>query len=147
MRERRVAAAAPDWLAPSGHLLVETSERQAPRTVEAFVRSGLVAWVARSEELDATVVIGARRRRLGAACGRGPRGRPGGAGSFFEKWGSAGKLIEGGVELRKQHRTNAGGGCCVKYGVTGDADGLDAVVARLEFLVHEAGATDRDAGT
>ena len=32
---RRVAAAAPLWLAPGGHLLVETSERQAPQTVEA----------------------------------------------------------------------------------------------------------------
>ena len=28
---RRVTAAAPPWLAPGGHLLVETSERQAPR--------------------------------------------------------------------------------------------------------------------
>ena len=33
---RRVAAAAPRWLAPGGHLLIETSERQAPHTAEAF---------------------------------------------------------------------------------------------------------------
>jgi len=58
--QRRVAAEAPLWLAPDGHLLVETSERQAPLTVEAFARCGLVAQVASSDELDATVVIGTR---------------------------------------------------------------------------------------
>ncbi|MHA6792110.1 putative protein N(5)-glutamine methyltransferase [Pseudonocardia bannensis] len=58
--QRRVTATAPSWLAPGGHLLVETSEGQALRTVEAFVRSGLVSRVARSEELNATVVIGTR---------------------------------------------------------------------------------------
>jgi len=57
---RRVAAAAPHWLAPGGHLLVETSERQAPRAAEAFAGSGLVPRVASSEELSATVVIGTR---------------------------------------------------------------------------------------
>ncbi|GAA3740813.1 release factor glutamine methyltransferase [Spinactinospora alkalitolerans] len=55
---RRVTAAAPLWLAPGGHMLVETSERQAPRAVEIFGRSGLVPRVAHSEELEATVVIG-----------------------------------------------------------------------------------------
>ncbi|MEU8270802.1 putative protein N(5)-glutamine methyltransferase [Sphaerisporangium sp. NPDC049002] len=55
---RRLIAAAPLWLAPGGHLLVETSERQAPETVEAIARSGLVPRVAGSDELDATVVIG-----------------------------------------------------------------------------------------
>ncbi|MGP4002665.1 putative protein N(5)-glutamine methyltransferase [Streptomyces sp. 8N706] len=58
--QRRVAAEAPLWLAPGGHLLVETSERQAPRTVEAFARNGLIPRVAASDELDATVVIGTR---------------------------------------------------------------------------------------
>jgi release factor glutamine methyltransferase len=56
--QRRVAAGAPGWLAPGGHLLIETSERQAPRTVAAFERSGLVTWVASAEERGATVVIG-----------------------------------------------------------------------------------------
>ena len=56
--QRRVAAAAPQWLAPGGHLLVETSLRQAPLTVDLFLRNGLTARVAGSEELDATVVIG-----------------------------------------------------------------------------------------
>src|SRR6266581_6039397 len=44
---RRVAAGAPQWLAPGGFLLVETSERQAPRAAEAFARSGLATRVAR----------------------------------------------------------------------------------------------------
>jgi release factor glutamine methyltransferase len=57
---RRVAAAAPRWLAPGGHLLSETSERQASGAVAALAGSGLVPRVARSEELGATVVIGTR---------------------------------------------------------------------------------------
>ena len=56
--QQRVAAAAPHWLAPGGHLLIETSRRQASRTAGLFIRNGLTARVARSEELDATVVIG-----------------------------------------------------------------------------------------
>ncbi|MFF0578437.1 methyltransferase [Streptosporangium saharense] len=55
---RRVARAAPLWLAPSGHLLVETSQRQARGTVEAVARAGLDARVADCEELGASVVIG-----------------------------------------------------------------------------------------
>ncbi|MBD0381475.1 putative protein N(5)-glutamine methyltransferase [Paenibacillus sedimenti] len=58
--QRRVAAEAPLWLAPGGHLLVETSKRQAPKTVEIFAYNGLIPRVASSEELDATVVIGTR---------------------------------------------------------------------------------------
>jgi release factor glutamine methyltransferase len=57
---RRVTAAAPLWLAPGGCLLVETSERQATRALEAFARDGLIARVASSSELNATVVIGTR---------------------------------------------------------------------------------------
>ncbi|MFD6442334.1 putative protein N(5)-glutamine methyltransferase [Peribacillus sp. NPDC060186] len=58
--QRRVANAATLWLAPGGHLLVETSKRQAPKTFELFARNGLVPKVARFDELDATVVIGTR---------------------------------------------------------------------------------------
>ncbi|WP_141434064.1 putative protein N(5)-glutamine methyltransferase [Bacillus sp. 03113] len=58
--QRRVATAAPLWLAPGGHLLVETSKRQAPHTVEIFACNGLIPQVACSDELDATVVIGTR---------------------------------------------------------------------------------------
>jgi release factor glutamine methyltransferase len=58
--QRRVIAAASLWLAPGGHLLVETSECQAPQTVETFVRNGLIPRGATSDELSATVVIGTR---------------------------------------------------------------------------------------
>ncbi|MDP9240954.1 MAG: putative protein N(5)-glutamine methyltransferase [Actinomycetota bacterium] len=58
---RRVAAAAPTWMAPGGHLLVETSEHQAPAAIEVFAAQGLAARVATSEEWGATVVIGTRR--------------------------------------------------------------------------------------
>jgi release factor glutamine methyltransferase len=57
---RRVIAAAPSWLAPGGHLLVETSEDQAPEAVAGLAGSGLTPRVVTSGELDATVVIGAR---------------------------------------------------------------------------------------
>ena len=53
-------AAAPRWLAPGGHLLVETSDRQAARAVEIVGRAELVARTASSDELDATVVVGTR---------------------------------------------------------------------------------------
>jgi release factor glutamine methyltransferase len=55
---RRLATEARRWLTPGGHLLVETSEAQAPQAVDAIVRHGMVPRVASSDELDATVVIG-----------------------------------------------------------------------------------------
>jgi release factor glutamine methyltransferase len=55
---RRVIAAAPTWLAPGGHLLIETGQRQAPRAAELITRYGLVPEVSRSEDLNATVIIG-----------------------------------------------------------------------------------------
>jgi release factor glutamine methyltransferase len=57
---RRVAARAPDWLAPGGSLLVESSERQAGRAADIFTAAGLLARVATSEELYATVIVGTR---------------------------------------------------------------------------------------
>lgn len=54
---RRVAAAAPRWLAPGGHLLFETSERQVPHAVDVVTRAGLRADVRTDDELDATVVV------------------------------------------------------------------------------------------
>jgi release factor glutamine methyltransferase len=57
---RRVAGEALGWLAPGGHLLVETSERQVLAAVEAFEAGGLVTRVDVSEELYATVVAGTR---------------------------------------------------------------------------------------
>ncbi|KOX17684.1 MULTISPECIES: putative protein N(5)-glutamine methyltransferase [unclassified Streptomyces] len=57
---RRVAAGAPEWLAPGGHLLVETSERQAERAVEAVSAHGLAAEVVACEERYATVLVATR---------------------------------------------------------------------------------------
>lgn len=68
--QRRVAAAAEQWLAPGGHLLIETSQRQAPQTAKAVTRGGLITRVAGSEALDATVVIGTM-----SAPAAGPGGR------------------------------------------------------------------------
>jgi release factor glutamine methyltransferase len=56
--QRRVIAAAPRWLAPGGSVLIETSERQAPLTAAAMAAAGLTARVERSDELDATAVVG-----------------------------------------------------------------------------------------
>jgi release factor glutamine methyltransferase len=57
---RRIAAAASQWLAPGGRLLIETSRDQAPLTAEAMSSNGLRARVTSSADLDATVVIGAK---------------------------------------------------------------------------------------
>ncbi|MGW3253570.1 putative protein N(5)-glutamine methyltransferase [Streptomyces fungicidicus] len=55
---RRVAAEAPDWLAPGGCLLLETSRRQAPAAVDTFTAAGLRPDLAASEDHHAHVVIG-----------------------------------------------------------------------------------------
>jgi release factor glutamine methyltransferase len=55
---RRAAAGAPEWLAPGGYVLIETSDRQAPRAAEAFAAGGLTPRIARDPRLDATVAIG-----------------------------------------------------------------------------------------
>jgi len=55
---RRVAAGAPAWLAAGGHLLIETSERQAAQAAAAFADSGLNSRVVSSADRSATVVIG-----------------------------------------------------------------------------------------
>jgi release factor glutamine methyltransferase len=57
---RRVFAAAPRWLAPGGHLLVETSGRQASTLVASAASAGLIPHVARCDELNATVVSARR---------------------------------------------------------------------------------------
>jgi release factor glutamine methyltransferase len=53
---RRVAAGAPEWLAPGGCLLSESSEDQAPALAAAFAAAGLHARVVHADE--ATIVIG-----------------------------------------------------------------------------------------
>jgi release factor glutamine methyltransferase len=55
---RRVAGEAPEWLAPGGHLLTETSSRQVPQAAEIMAGSGLTPQVVSSDELTATVVTG-----------------------------------------------------------------------------------------
>ncbi|UPT41540.1 MULTISPECIES: putative protein N(5)-glutamine methyltransferase [Streptomyces] len=55
---RRVAAEAPQWIAPGGSLLVEASERQRDTAVEVLRAAGLSPRVLVSEELYATVLVG-----------------------------------------------------------------------------------------
>jgi release factor glutamine methyltransferase len=58
--QRRVIAAAPRWLARGGHLLIETSEVQAPHTAAAMEAAGLHARVVRDDDRDATAVSASR---------------------------------------------------------------------------------------
>jgi len=58
---RRVAAAAPRWLPPGGHLLIETSVRQAGATAAACEGQGLLVRVVHDDDLDGTVVVARRR--------------------------------------------------------------------------------------
>jgi release factor glutamine methyltransferase len=55
---RRILAAAPEWLAPGGIVLIEVSRLQAPALAELFEAAGLAASVVRDDDLDATVVRG-----------------------------------------------------------------------------------------
>ncbi|MGW5423868.1 putative protein N(5)-glutamine methyltransferase [Streptomyces sp. NPDC003943] len=57
---RRVAAGAAEWLAPGGHLLFETSERQTGPAVAAVAAHGLTARVLEDEDLYATIVVATR---------------------------------------------------------------------------------------
>jgi release factor glutamine methyltransferase len=56
--QRRVAEDARAWLAPGGHLLIETSDLQAPTTMDILAQNGLIPRVVSSDEFDGTVVIG-----------------------------------------------------------------------------------------
>ncbi len=55
---RRVAAEAHAWLAPGGHVLTESGERQAAGAVAVLERAGLVARVVRDDDIGATIVVG-----------------------------------------------------------------------------------------
>jgi release factor glutamine methyltransferase len=57
---RRVAATAPDWLAPGGVLLLETSEGQAAGSVAACTAAGLVVEVVTTPRTGSTVVAATR---------------------------------------------------------------------------------------
>ncbi|WP_456847491.1 putative protein N(5)-glutamine methyltransferase [Cellulomonas sp. P5_C6] len=55
---RRVAAVAPRWLRPGGHLLVETSEAQVPAASAAFEDAGLSVRVVSDDETGGTTLVG-----------------------------------------------------------------------------------------
>jgi release factor glutamine methyltransferase len=57
---RRVSAGAPGWLAPGGHVLVESSERQAEAMCAVFAADGLVPRVVNDGEEGATAVVARR---------------------------------------------------------------------------------------
>ena len=59
---RRVAAAAADWLAPAGVVLIETSRAQAPATAALLAAAGLEVAVEHDDALDGTIAIGRSRR-------------------------------------------------------------------------------------
>ncbi|WP_330254735.1 putative protein N(5)-glutamine methyltransferase [Nocardia sp. NBC_00565] len=57
---RRVVDAARTWLAPGGHLLVESSAAQTPQAITVLTEYGFAGRIAESDELYATVVIGTK---------------------------------------------------------------------------------------
>ena len=59
---RRAAAEARGWLVAGGHLLVETSPRQAPQAADVLARGGLTPRVT-SDDVGGTVVVGTRDER------------------------------------------------------------------------------------
>jgi release factor glutamine methyltransferase len=56
--QRRVVAEAPDWLAPGGRLLLETSRGQVERTAALFVSAGFAVCVETDDDVAGTVVVG-----------------------------------------------------------------------------------------
>jgi release factor glutamine methyltransferase len=70
---RRVAAGAPGWLRPGGHLLVETSEDRAPQAVRVFSGCGLTTRTAHSADMNVTVIVGENPLPNGPACVPRPR--------------------------------------------------------------------------
>jgi release factor glutamine methyltransferase len=60
--QRRISATAPGWLADGGHLLIETSERQAERTADIVARAGLEARIDFADDDGTTIVTGQATR-------------------------------------------------------------------------------------
>ncbi|MFI1247770.1 putative protein N(5)-glutamine methyltransferase [Streptomyces anulatus] len=73
---RRVAAEAPQWLAPGGSLFVEASERQRDTAVEVLRAAGLIPRVLVSEEWYATVLVGTAAVGAAEHLGFSPWGDP-----------------------------------------------------------------------
>ena len=59
--QRRILARAPNWLAPGGHVLIETSREQARVLAECFEAAHLSADIVEDDDLAATVVVGTTR--------------------------------------------------------------------------------------
>lgn len=57
---RRVAAGSPDWLAPRGYLVLETSRRQAAVTAAAMASAALKTEVHHDRQVQGTAVVGWR---------------------------------------------------------------------------------------
>ncbi|MFD0048242.1 putative protein N(5)-glutamine methyltransferase [Actinomycetes bacterium NPDC127524] len=57
---RRIASEACQWLAPHGHVIVETSRKQACQTFEIFAQHGLITRSVHDSELNAAAVIGTK---------------------------------------------------------------------------------------
>ncbi|GIJ20072.1 putative protein N(5)-glutamine methyltransferase [Micromonospora lutea] len=55
---RRLAAAAPSWLAPGGHLVVEVGQAQVERFQAVLSEAGLVPSAVRDDASDATAMMG-----------------------------------------------------------------------------------------
>ncbi|MFB9234252.1 putative protein N(5)-glutamine methyltransferase [Plantactinospora siamensis] len=70
---RRIAEAAPDWLAPGGHLLVETNPDQAGELSRTLVRHGLTPEARHDEESGTTVLLGRREATTRGAFRRSAR--------------------------------------------------------------------------
>ena len=73
---RRVADQAPRWLRSRGALVIETSRRQAPLTLGSMTQHGFDARVVRSEDLDATAVLGRKPADQAMRSRRAPSGAP-----------------------------------------------------------------------
>ncbi|RLK59059.1 putative protein N(5)-glutamine methyltransferase [Actinokineospora cianjurensis] len=58
--QRALAEGAADWLRPTGHLLVETSDEQSATSVALFAAAGFTATVLTCPDRYATIVIGSR---------------------------------------------------------------------------------------
>ncbi|GAB3795278.1 putative protein N(5)-glutamine methyltransferase [Humibacter antri] len=59
--QRRVAEGAREWLSPGGHVLIETSRRQASATAGILEAAGFSAAIVRDDEVDGTVAVGRYR--------------------------------------------------------------------------------------
>lgn len=58
--QRRVIALAPRWLAPGGDFLIESADHQAHLLARAVAAAGLEPEIVRSDEIEATAVVGHR---------------------------------------------------------------------------------------